>query len=464
MKYALRPYQVQAVEAVRERLAAGSRACVIVAPTGAGKTVIASDIIERAVARGSRTLFLAHRKELIDQCSEKLDEIGIWHGVIKAKHPEEPLATVQVGSVQTVKKRLHRLLMGFALVIFDECHHVEAESYQAIVDAVRAENPAVVILGLTATPYRADGRGLGNTFDSLVEVATIEQLMREGYLVPARVFCGRPVDLSGVKTRAGDYNVNELAEAVNKPKLVGDIVNSWKKQAAGRSTFLFAVNIAHSMANVEAFRAAGISAEHLDGATPEEEREAIWRRFKNRKTLVLCNVGVATEGVDCPWASALILARPTESRGLWRQMAGRVLRPYPGKSDCIILDHANCTQMHGFLTDPDQVSLTQCSVKRAAPKGEPMPNLCSSVPVRVGPSSDENYEMVEVTIAERAAIAIQQYYEDLRRAKLRGLDPQWASFRYKTATGEWPDNTIRSAAPVKTRWVQEDGRYRLAWA
>lgn len=484
MKYQLRPYQHSAVQGVCERLIAGAHSCLVVAPTGAGKTVIACDIIKRAANKGSRTLFLAHRKELIDQCSGKLSEIGIWHGIIKAGRPEEPLATVQVGSVQTIRQRLKRLAMNYALVIFDECHHVQADSYQAIVEAVRAENPEVVILGLTATPYRSDGKGLGGTFESLIEVETVEGLTRKGFLVPARVFCGRPVNLGGVKTTAGDYNLKQLSEAVNKPQIVGNIVEAWRKYAGDRLTVCFTVDIAHSKAIMEAFKSERIVAEHLDGTTPDDEREAILGRFADGVTRVLCNCAVLTEGWDCPQASALILARPTKSRGLWRQMAGRVLRPYTDKRDCVILDHGNCTDTHGFLTDPDRISLKECSSKRAAPErecpdckalyaGRPLQcPQCGALLERgserldkdYNPLGDDSYEMIEVSSINRANQAIEAYYRDLRIAKSRGMDPQWASWRFKKVTGEWPDNTIRSAAPIKTRWAQVDGKYTLVWA
>ncbi len=485
MKLHLRPYQTAAVHGVRERLSAGARACLIVSPTGSGKTVIACHIIESAVAKSSRTLFLAHRKELIDQCSNKLNEIGIWNGIIKAGRKPDPLAPVQVGSVQTIIARLAKTDLNYNLVIFDECHHVEADGQRKIVAAIKEQNPNVIILGLTATPYRADGRGLGGTFDSMIEVETIENLTRMGFLVPARVFCGRPVNLSGVKTTAGDYNLKQLGEAVNKPTLVGDIVSTWKKYASDRLTVCFTVNIEHSKSIMQAFQREGVIAEHLDGTTPEEEREAILSRFASSATQVLCNCAVLTEGWDCPAASAEILARPTTSRGLWRQMGGRILRPYPGKVDCLILDHANCTEEHGFLTDPDKVSLHECSVKRSAPEREcrecgatyaGRPAYCPQCGMELetsggrldkdyNPLGDSAFEMVEVSTMDKANRAVNDYYRDLVIARKRGLAPNWASFRFRKVTGEWPDRFIRASAPVKTRWeIIEGEKPRLVWA
>ena len=470
MKYQLRPYQLEAVDGARARHRAGSRAVLIVAPTGAGKTIIASHIVEQSVLRGSRTLFLAHRKELIEQCSAKLDDIGVWHGIIKAGNNKvHPGSLVQVASVQTLGRRLERLTQDYRLIIIDEAHHATAKSYQVILDA----NPQALILGLTATPYRADGQGLGDLFQSYVEVATIEGLVRQGFLVPQRVFVGMRLSLNGVKTTAGDYNLGELGAAVNKPKLVGDIVGSWRRHAADRLTICFATSIEHSRAIVEAFRDAGVAAEHLDGTTPEDERTAILARFAAGQTRVVSNCAVLTEGWDCPQAAALILARPTKSRGLWRQMAGRVLRPYPGKTDCLVLDHGNCTDHHGYLTDPDRVDLSgkgggerpaptrkckQCGARYAgAPKWCP---ACGVSLETEGGRLDEEitlgdrtFEMVEVqpqakrvipeTVVERLLLA------DLQTAAAKGYKAGWAAMRYKSRTGRWPAREMIEAAQKK---------------
>lgn len=343
----LRPYQSQAIAEARDALRVHRRV-LIVAPTGAGKTTIAADIIRRAVERGGVVWFLAHRKELIDQASARLDQFGIAHGVIMAQHwRDRPHERVQVASVQTLVNR--DVDIRPSLIIIDEAHRATANSYQTVIE--NAGKPRVI--GLTATPIRGDGKGLGTMFDAMVQCPPIRQLMADGYLVPALAYAGKRVDLSGVEVRGSDYDPTQLNDAMNKPHLIGDAVSEWRRLAAGRPTMVFAAGVKHSKTLVEAFLAAGVAAAHLDGETPKQEREVILKRLANGRLTVVSNAMVLTEGVDVPVVSCVVLARPTKSKGLYLQMAGRGLRTAPGKADCLILDHGNCTMEHG-LVDRDQ--------------------------------------------------------------------------------------------------------------
>lgn len=498
MRYRLRDYQERAIEGARELLRQGRRAPIIWASTGAGKTVIASAIIEQSAARRSRVLFLAHRKELIEQASAKLDEIGVMHGIIKADNPRvDPSARVQVASVQTLRSRLDRLTQGYDLIIIDECHHATAGSYEAIIKA----NPAAIRLGLSATPYRADGKGLGDVFDSIVEVASMEWLIERGYLVRSRVMVGRRISLEGVHTVGADYNLGELAERVNQPKIVGDIVGSWKRYAGDRLTVAFTVSVEHSRTMAQAFRDAGIEAFHVDGEMPEDERGRTLRAFSAHFApglspgRVLCNCAVLTEGWDCPAASAIILARPTKSRGLWRQMVGRTLRPAEGKVDCLVLDHSNCTDTHGFVTDPDRVDLKsgislqrpvatrRCRSCGAEFAGRPpyCPKCGAELVSAGGERLDEKlmlgsreFEMVEVTRRRAQKPKSQQdagrnfrflYYKDIRDAYARGYSPGWAVARHKARTGQWPTPDLDNFAPHKTKVALDPvtGKQRRLW-
>jgi len=340
----LRPYQSQAILEARDALRVHRRV-LIVAPTGAGKTTIAADIIRRAVERGGVVWFLAHRKELIDQASARLDQFGIAHGVIMANHwRDRPHERVQVASVQTLVNR--DVDIRPSLIIIDEAHRALANSYQTIID--NCGRPKV--LGLTATPIRGDGRGLGAMYSAMVQCPPIRELMAAGYLVPARAFAGRRVDLAGVEIRGNDYDPTQLNEAMNKPHLVGDVVKEWQRLAGGRPTMVFAAGIKHSRTLVDAFLNAGIRAAHLDGETPKAERESILKRLAEGRLTVVCNAMVLTEGVDVPVVSCVVLARPTKALGLYIQMAGRGLRTAPGKTDCLILDHGGCTYEHGLVT------------------------------------------------------------------------------------------------------------------
>jgi superfamily II DNA or RNA helicase len=342
----LRPYQAEIIERLRASIRRGVRRLLLQLPTGAGKTVIAAEIIHGAGLRGKKILFLAHRRELIDQCSEKLTEFGVDHGIIRASdRRRKPWLSVHVCSVPTLARREN--LPAADILVIDEAHRSAAESYRKVSD----QYPNAVVLGLSATPQRTDGKGLGTLFEELVCGPSIQELTKAGYLVPTKIF-GHPLpDLSDVHIQAGDYKSDELAIAMNKPKLVGSLTEHWLKLAENRQTIAFTVSIEHSKSVVEDFRRSGVACEHLDGGTPDEERAAILRRLRSGETRVVSNVGIMTEGFDCPPVSCLVLARPTCSVCLYLQMVGRALRPYPGKSNCLILDHAGCVSQHSF---PDE--------------------------------------------------------------------------------------------------------------
>lgn len=346
-----RDYQTRDLDNLRAAYRRGKRAPILVAPTGSGKTVTASLMIHGAVQRGLRVAFLAHRRELIAQTSRKLDEIGVDHGVLMGGHwRRRPALPVQVCSVATL---LNRHVEPFDLIFIDECHRSVANSYQLILKRF----PKAKVVGLTATPIRTDGRGLGELFDEIVMSLTPADLTEQGFLVPCRVYAPSAPDLTGVHSKLGDYDQKELATATDKPKLIGDIVDHYGRLARGRKSVAFATSISHSKHIVDSFRGAGVKADHLDGTTPARERDAIMQRFAEGDVAIVSNVGVWTEGVDVPVMSCAILARPTQSLSLYLQMVGRILRPAPGKTDAIVLDHAGATLQHGFVTDPREWSL-----------------------------------------------------------------------------------------------------------
>lgn len=329
----------------------------MVAPTGAGKTVIAAEMIRRASEKGSTIYFLAHRTELIDQCSEKLSMSGVKHSTIVASgRGFDSRNPVQVASKDTLHSWFRRGRLpdeSPSLVVVDECHRSVAKTYSDIMNAWSQSR----IVGLTATPYRGDGKGLGREYDAIVVVAQIHELIRDGALVKPRIFVGDPPDLAGVRTRGGDYMEKDLGEALNTPTLVGNVVDSWLKHAADRPTIVFAATIAHSLALTERFQAIGIRAEHADGSFKPEERARIVADFRAGKIQVLSNCQLFTEGFDATACSAVVLARPTKSTGLYLQMAGRALRPHPGKSDCVVVDLAGAYHQHGHVAEPRSFSL-----------------------------------------------------------------------------------------------------------
>jgi superfamily II DNA or RNA helicase len=357
----LRPYQIEAIDGLRVLIRSGRRRLVLVMPTGGGKTVVASAMIQSAIARGTRCLFLAHRRELIDQTVEKLARFGIKAGVIMANDPRrDDYLPAQVASVQTLARRLDRKPPA-GLIIVDECHHAASETYRKIVDAY----PDAVVIGLTATPWRSDRIGLADIYETSLLATTPAELIRGGALVDYDAFAYDAPDLHQVKVTAGDFNQKDLALACNTQVLVGSVVREYLTHANGRRAILFPVNIEHSQALVAELRAAGVVAEHIDCNTPSEPRNEAMRRFRSGDLMVLASVGVLTEGFDAPAAEVCILARPTKSLSLHLQMIGRVLRPSPetGKQRALIHDHAGNLLRHGLPDDVRDYSLTATPAK-----------------------------------------------------------------------------------------------------
>lgn len=359
----LRPYQEEALWGVRRAIAGGSRRVVLVAPTGAGKTVMAAEMIRSAVERGTHVLFLAHRDELITQASGKLVGVKVDHGIIKAgADVRRPWCKVQVASIQTLAARHLRPgktapLPPAGLVIIDEAHRTMGDTYKSLV----ARYGQAAIVGLTATPCRLDGQGLGDIYQELVIAARVEDLVAEGSLVNPTVYApaGGAVQVAGVKKTAGDYNQGQLAEAMARESLVGDIVGHWLKLGRNERTVVFATGIEHALMIRAAFRAAGVSAEVVSGKTPKIERERTLRDLRTGALRVVVNCAVLIEGWDLPACSVAVLARPTKSVTVYLQSVGRILRPAPeeGKDRALILDHAGCVHEHGLPTSPREWTL-----------------------------------------------------------------------------------------------------------
>lgn len=421
---------------------------ILVSPTGAGKTTIASHIVEAAAAKDSKTLFLAHRKELIEQASARLDEHDLDHGIIKAGNKRVNDFPVQVASVHTIRQRLDKY-SGFNLIVVDECHHTAAKSYLKIIEHF----PGAIILGLTATPYRSDGRGLGGVYQSIVEASNPTELTRLGYLVPARVFTTPMLpNLTKIKTVAGDYDKEELGRRVDKPELVGDIYEHWNELGRGRPTVVFAASRNHAQHICDLFKSHGVSAEYLDGETPEGERTDILANLSHGTTEVVCNMGILTEGWDCPCVSCIVLARPTKSTGLYLQMAGRPLRPFPGKGDCIILDHGGNTHSHGLITDPRFFSLDAArKIKNEEPpvktckkcfavfRGKTCPACGEMAAVERDTEDPQQRDGKLVEFSQSEKQVREKYYGKLVGIQhSNGYSSRWAAVQYKIRYGVWP--------------------------
>jgi superfamily II DNA or RNA helicase len=363
----LRPYQHGAIGNLRASIGAGNNRVLLQAATGAGKTIIACEMIRRATDKSKRVIFIAHRKEIIHQTSGKLDAFGIDHGVIMASHGRVNNHAVQVASIQTLTRRDKPKA---DLVIIDECHLSVSASFKQIVEHYHG----ATIIGLTATPIRLDGRGLGEIYGDIVQVVPMAQLISEGHLVKPRVFAPFTPDMRGIKKSKGDYDATQTAKLMDKKEITADIVKHWATSAADRKTIVFASSVEHSKNIVSEFMAIGISAKHLDANTPANERDQTLSEWRDGKFTVLSNMGLFIEGLDVPAASCCILARPTKSLTIYLQAVGRVMRPHESKTDCIILDCAGLTYEHGFVDDHREWTLNG-KIKR--PKDDvPAVHIC----------------------------------------------------------------------------------------
>jgi DNA repair protein RadD len=487
----LHPFQRDAVDQIEREISEGKRRLLYVAPTGAGKTVVGAEIINRAVERHHRVLVIAHRREIITQTRDKLVANGVNPGIVLAGFEDElrPYANVQVAGIQTLHARAirsNRMPMPAATyLIIDEAHHARAGTYQKVLD----HYPDAVVIGLTATPVRGDGRGLGNIFETMIEAPQIAELIKLGHLVPTKVYA--PVDreiAKGVRTQTGDYVVSALSARMNTDQLVGDVVADWLKHGERRRTVAFGVDVAHSVHIRNAFLEFDVRAEHLDGSTPKTERDAILARLRSGETEIVTNCAVLTEGWDMPAVSCLILARPTKQLGLFRQMVGRVLRPAEGKTDAIILDHSGAVYRHGLPEDHVRWTLdvdrraenpTQARRERGEePKLRECPSCktvmaappchaCGWMPApRHGRDRDFADGELGLVIGGKArAPAYDEnhrvdFFQQLSAVQqMRGYKKGWAAHKFKDKFGTFPPwsyNDLPPIAPTDAtlRWVK----------
>ncbi len=450
----LRDYQIEAVIATRAAYLAGKRSVMLQLPTGSGKSVIAGHMIQKAVEKGRRVCFVVDRLELINQMSEHLDSLDIDHGVIQGHHERfKPSQAVQVASIQTLARRK---VEPFDFYVFDEAHSFHS-SHGRLMDT----NHQARFLGLSATPF---ARGLGRYFNALVAGPSTSDLIRGGYLVPFHVYAPSEPDLTGVSVVAGEWKEDELAEACDKPSLVGDIVQTWLTQGQDRQTICFAVNRAHSDHIREQFATVGVSVAHLDCYTPDEERRRVIDDFKRGDIRILTNVGILTKGFDAPIASCLIYARPVRSSlALYIQMGGRVLRPAEGKTDAIILDHAGNTLRFGFLTDelPRTLDLGGKPEKKDKKAKEKQPQKCGSchyvkpAGVHKCPSCGFAPSVINAVYSEAGELSLVtktsdkgRLYQELRGYQAaKGKSDGYIAHLFREMTGVWP-SAYRRLPPI----------------
>lgn len=428
----LRPYQLDALAQLRARWRQRPILCLA---TGAGKTVVAAEIVRGAVERGRRALILAHTRQIVSQTAARFRDHGLAVGVLMAdEHPGD--APVIVASVQTL---IRREFPAASVVIIDEAHHATSESYRRIIE----HYSDAAIIGLTATPQRLDGQGLGEVgFGAIIEPVTYEQLFAEGWLVRPVVYAPTVPDLSGVRRRAGDFDMHEASK-----RIAGRLVEHYRNLANGSRAVAFACSILHSQSIAEGFEADGVPAEHLDGGDADEIRAGVLARIVSGDTLLVSNCSLFGEGFDLPSLECCIMARPTQSMTVYRQQAGRVMRPAPGKATAIILDHAGNSLRHGFPWSPITWSLdgkaratgdgeTPC--KRCDDCGCICPSGCSECP-ECGAPFVFGIALPSETDERLGKLTPETFYASLvALAWDRGWKIGYARHRYRTQFGDWP--------------------------
>jgi DNA repair protein RadD len=353
----LRGYQTDCIAALRASFWGGRKAPLLVLPTAGGKTVAFAVVTLGARDKGNRVLVVVHRRELLKQASAKPIWAGVPHGIIAAGFKSDPDQQVQVGSIETIIRRLDKI-GSFDLIVFDEAHHCQAETWRELI----AAQPTAKLLGVTATPCRADGKGLGiqdgGCFDDLIVGPSIADLVKEGFLSPSRCFVPEHrLDMRGVRTQAGDYVASDVAAVVDTASITGDAIAQYTKHAAHLPAVAFCATVAHAEHVAEQFRSAGYRSVCVHDGTPAMERDAAIAGLGNGGVEVLTSCDLISEGLDVPAVGAVILLRPTKSFGLHMQQVGRGMRTAPGKDVLLVLDHVgNCID-HGLPTSPRQWTL-----------------------------------------------------------------------------------------------------------
>ncbi|KQO76445.1 hypothetical protein ASF20_13955 [Methylobacterium sp. Leaf88] len=446
---------------------------MIQAPTGAGKTVVAAAIVQGALSKGKRVLFVVPALSLIDQTVRSFWAEGIRDvGVIQGNHPmTDPTRPIQIASIQTLQRRA---IPRFDIVVIDEAHRW----FEMLGVWMQAEDWASVpFVGLSATPWT---KGLGKFYDDLVQVTTTAELIEAGYLSPFRVYAPSHPDLSGVRTVAGDYHEGDLGKAMNKPALVADIVQTWLQRSENRPTFIFGVDRAHAKNLQAQFEAAGVPTGYIDAYTKSAEREALFRRFTAGELRAIASVGCLTTGVDLD-VRCIVLARPTKSEMLFVQIIGRGLRTAEGKSDCLILDHSDTHLRLGLVTDIHHDALDdgrQRQKREAKVRPEALPTKCPSCaflkppkvpkcpacgfkPEKQSEVQCDDGELVEMTPkrAQASTIEKESLFGQLKHfARRRNYSEGWAAHKFRELTGVWPDRyhnaPLVEPTPFILSWIK----------
>lgn len=429
----LRPYQLQAMNDIRRQYATGHRSPVLVANCGWGKSCTAAEIARLSTAKGNRVLVIAHRVELIEQLQDTFDSWGV------------PRDRCDIMMVQSATHRLDRLPQ-YDFIICDEAHHGTCNTYRNVFD----HYPDARRLLLTATPERTNGQGLADIADSMVLSVSVRWLIEHHYLAPFEYYApAELINADQLRTVQGDYDHNQAAAMLDKPKIYGSVLENYRKYADGKQAIVFASSIEHSKRVVEAFQAAGYTAAHLDGKTPKNERKRLMDEYRAGRLQIISNYEIISEGVSVDGCECCILIRPTKSTILFLQSSQRCMRYAPDKV-ATILDMVGNYQRHGLPDDDREWSL-QGRKKRTRQKeqntvrarvcencfrtyagnGRECP-YCGHIQPKTQAEieQDERAELERITAEnrkqKRMEVGRARTVDDLKRiAKERGYKPAW---------------------------------------
>lgn len=408
----LRPYQQEARESIQDEWEKGVKRTLLVLPTGCGKTIVFSKVIEDRVRLGERVLVLAHRGELLDQAADKLERsTGLKCATEKAEQTSiGSWFRVVVGSVQTMMraKRLEQFDRGFFdTIIIDEAHHCLSDSYQRVLQYFESAN----VLGVTATPDRGDMRNLGSYFESLAYEYTLPRAIKEGYLCPIKALTiPLQLDLSSVGQQAGDFKNSDLSTALD-PYLESIAAEMWRV-AQDRKIVVFLPLVKTSQKFTRILNAVGFRAAEVNGESPD--RAEILEDFYNGKYNVLCNSMLLTEGWDCPSVDCVVVLRPTKVRSLYSQMVGRGTRLFPGKTELLLLDFLWHTERHE-LCHPAHLIAENEEIAKA------MTKQIEQAGIPLDLEAVERQAAEDVIAAREEALAKQ--LEEMKRRKRKLVDP-----------------------------------------
>lgn len=408
----LRPYQQESREAIQKEWSNGVKKTLLVLPTGCGKTIVFSKVIEDRVKMGERVLVLAHRGELLDQASEKLEKsTGLKTALEKAENTcIGSFFRVVVGSVQTLQneKRLSKFPPNyFDTIIIDEAHHAVSNGYQRVLNHFEESN----VLGVTATPDRGDMQNLGSYFESLAYEYKLPEAIRSGYLSPIKALTlPVQIDLSSVSQQAGDFKTRDLGSALDP--YLESIATEMVEHCKDKKTVVFLPLVATSQKFKDLLNEKGFKAAEVNGES--KDRAEILEDFENDKYNVLCNSMLLTEGWDCPSVDCIVVLRPTKVRSLYSQMVGRGTRLFPGKDHLLLLDFLWHTERHELCHPAHLITSSDEVAKKMTEKVEE-----SELPLDIM----EQIEQAEKDVVLEREEALAKQLSEMKRRKKKLVDP-----------------------------------------